>query len=65
MVPAVLSGFTDAHYFRGKDIVSYGFTGLTIGEDDIRRVHGTDERLSLTSLREGITTLLEIMQELN
>jgi len=65
VVPAVLSGFTDAHYFRRKGIVSYGFTGLTIEEDDIRRVHGTDERLSLASLREGIATLLEIVRELN
>ncbi len=65
VVPAVLSGFTDAHYFRRKGIVSYGFTGLVIGEDDIRRVHGIDERLSLTNLREGIATLLEVIRELN
>ncbi len=65
VVPAVLGGFTDAHYFRRKGIVSYGFTGLPLGEDDARRVHGTDERIPLTSLREGAQVLLELVQELN
>jgi acetylornithine deacetylase/succinyl-diaminopimelate desuccinylase-like protein len=64
VVPAVLGGFTDAHYFRRKGIVSYGFTGITIGEEDIRRVHGTDERLSLTGLREGVQVLLDVIEEL-
>jgi acetylornithine deacetylase/succinyl-diaminopimelate desuccinylase-like protein len=64
VVPAVLGGFTDAHYFRRKGIVSYGFTGLAIGEDDSRRVHGTDERLSLASLREGVQVLMDVIEEL-
>ena len=44
VVPVVLGGFTDAHYFRRKGIVSYGFTGLPLVEEDTRRVHGTNER---------------------
>jgi carboxypeptidase PM20D1 len=64
VVPAVLGGFTDAHYFRRKGIVSYGFTGLALIEDDSRRVHGTNERLPLASLREGAQMLFELVQEL-
>lgn len=64
VVPAVLSGFTDSHYFRRKGIVSYGFTGLALTEDDARRAHGTNERLPLASLREGAQILLELVQEL-
>jgi acetylornithine deacetylase/succinyl-diaminopimelate desuccinylase-like protein len=64
VVPAVLSGFTDSHYFRRKGIVSYGFTGLAIEEAESRRVHGTDERLSLTSLREGVQVLRDVVVEL-
>lgn len=64
VVPAVLGGFTDAHYFRRKGIVSYGFTGLALTEDDSRRVHGTNERLPLASLREGAQMLFELVQEL-
>jgi acetylornithine deacetylase/succinyl-diaminopimelate desuccinylase-like protein len=65
VVPAVLGGFTDSHYFRRKGIVSYGFTGLALAEEDFRRVHGTDERIPLASLREGTQLLLEIIRELD
>jgi len=65
VVPAVLGGFTDSHYFRRKGIVSYGFTGLALTEEDGRRVHGTNERMPLASLREGTQILFELVQELN
>jgi len=65
VVPAVLGGFTDSHYFRRKGIVSYGFTGLPLTEEDGRRVHGTNERIPLASLREGSQILFELIQELN
>jgi acetylornithine deacetylase/succinyl-diaminopimelate desuccinylase-like protein len=65
VVPAVLGGFTDSHYFRRKGIISYGFTGLALTEEDGRRVHGTDERVPLASLREGTQVLFELVQELN
>ncbi|MGH7962899.1 MAG: M20/M25/M40 family metallo-hydrolase, partial [Candidatus Binatia bacterium] len=64
VVPAVLAGFTDAHYFRRKGIVSYGFTGLALTEDDSQRVHGVNERLPLASLREAIQILLAVVHEL-
>ncbi|MBI3304125.1 MAG: M20/M25/M40 family metallo-hydrolase [Deltaproteobacteria bacterium] len=65
VVPAVLGAFTDSHYFRRKGIVSYGFTGLAITEEDGRRAHGTNERLPLASLREGIQILFDLVQELD
>jgi acetylornithine deacetylase/succinyl-diaminopimelate desuccinylase-like protein len=65
VVPAVLGGFTDAHYFRRKGIVSYGFTALPFSEEDTRRVHGTNERIPLASLQEGIRTLLAVIEELD
>jgi acetylornithine deacetylase/succinyl-diaminopimelate desuccinylase-like protein len=65
VVPAVLGGFTDSHYFRQKGIVSYGFTGIALSEEDGRRVHGTNERIPLASLREGTQVMFELMQELN
>jgi acetylornithine deacetylase/succinyl-diaminopimelate desuccinylase-like protein len=65
VVPAVLGGFTDSHYFRQKGIVSYGFTGITLTEEDGRRVHGTNERMPLASLREGTQILFELLRELD
>jgi len=64
VVPAVLAGFTDAHYFRRKGIVSYGFSGLPLSEADSRRVHGDNERMPLASLREGTQILVDLIQEL-
>jgi acetylornithine deacetylase/succinyl-diaminopimelate desuccinylase-like protein len=64
VVPAVLGGFTDSHYFRRKGIVSYGFSGLPIGEEDARRVHGTNERLSLAGIRESVQILTDLLREL-
>lgn len=65
VIPSVLGGFTDAHYFRRKGIVSYGFTALPFSEEDTRRVHGTNERIPLASLQEGIRTLLSVIEELD
>jgi len=65
VVPAVLGGFTDAHYFRRKGIVSYGFSAIPLSEEDGRRVHGDNERISLDSLREGTQVLMEILRELD
>ena len=64
VVPAVLAGFTDSHYFRRKGIVSYGFSGLPVSEEDGRRVHGDNERIPLMSLREGTQILVDLIQEL-
>lgn len=64
VVPAVLTGFTDSHYFRRKGIVSYGFTGLALAEEDSQRVHGLNERMPIASLREGTQILLDVLQEL-
>ena len=64
VVPSILAGFTDAHFFRRKGIISYGFTGLATTEDDARRIHSTNERFSLSSLRKGIQVLFEVVQDL-
>jgi acetylornithine deacetylase/succinyl-diaminopimelate desuccinylase-like protein len=64
VVPAILGGFTDSHYFRRKSIVSYGFTAIALAEGDFRRVHGLNERISLESLRTGTQILMEVLEEL-
>lgn len=65
VVSAVLGGFTDAHYFRRKGIVSYGFSALPLSEEESRRVHGTNERIPLVGLNEGMQVLIDLLQELD
>ncbi|HUI28326.1 MAG TPA: M20/M25/M40 family metallo-hydrolase [Candidatus Kryptonia bacterium] len=65
VVPAVLTGFTDSHYFRAHDIVSYGFVPFEVTDDDEKGVHGINERVSLVNLRDGTRRLIEILQALD
>lgn len=62
IVPSVLSGFTDSHYFREKGIVSYGFAPFVLSDADTQGEHGLNEKLSTADLREGTRRLLELLQ---
>jgi len=64
-MPAVLTGFTDSHYFRDKGIASYGFVPFKMTEEEGSREHGIDERLSTVNLRDGIRRLIELLQVLD
>lgn len=65
VVPSVLTGFTDSHYFREKGITSYGFVPFVLTDDEGSREHGINERLSTENLREGTRRLLELLQTLD
>jgi acetylornithine deacetylase/succinyl-diaminopimelate desuccinylase-like protein len=65
VVPSVLRGFTDSHFFRERGVTSYGFIPVVLTEEDERTVHGQNERISLESLREGTRRLVEILQTLD
>lgn len=64
VVPSVLTGFTDSHYFRDRGMVSYGFAPFALTHDESRREHGINERLSTENLREGIKQLFVILRAL-
>ncbi len=65
VIPSVLTGFTDSHYFREKGVTSYGFVPFALNEDEGSREHGINERLSIENLREGTRRLLELLQTLD
>ncbi|MGD0947458.1 MAG: M20/M25/M40 family metallo-hydrolase [Candidatus Binatia bacterium] len=65
VVPSVLTGFTDSHYFREKGIASYGFIPFDLSEDEERREHGVNERVSTLNLRQGTQRLIELLQILD
>jgi acetylornithine deacetylase/succinyl-diaminopimelate desuccinylase-like protein len=62
VVPRMIGGFTDAHWFRELGIVSYGFVPRAVAREDARRVHGIDERVSIDTLVESIVLTLEIVR---
>ncbi len=64
VVPNVLRGFTDAHYFREKGMTVYGFVPVVLSDEDAGRMHGVDERLPIAELAAGTRRLVEILREL-
>lgn len=65
VVPNVLRGFTDAHYFRRQGITVYGFLPIDLTPDDAARMHGDDERIPTASLGSGVRRLAELLVELD
>jgi acetylornithine deacetylase/succinyl-diaminopimelate desuccinylase-like protein len=65
VVPRVLAGFTDAHYFRELGITAYGFVPRWQRRGELRGVHGPNERISVENLERGVATLVAILEQLD
>ena len=65
VVPRVITGFTDAHWFRARGIVSYGFVPRRLRPAETRGVHGANERISIENLGLGVEATLDILRELD
>lgn len=64
VVPRVIAGFTDAHYFRALGITAYGFVPRRLRLQDTLGIHGPNERVSLENLELGVKTTVAIAEEL-
>jgi len=65
VVPRVIAGFTDAHYFRDLGIVAYGFVPRWLPPSETLGIHGPNERISIDNLGRGVTTLVRILEALD
>jgi acetylornithine deacetylase/succinyl-diaminopimelate desuccinylase-like protein len=65
VVPSVIPGFTDSHYFRVHGIASYGFVPFVLGEEDQKTVHGVDERVSAANLGAAVQHLTTLLRTLS
>jgi acetylornithine deacetylase/succinyl-diaminopimelate desuccinylase-like protein len=65
VVPSVLAGFTDSHYFRNIGIPSYGFVPFAQPDAERRRIHGANERLAIDVLRDAILFLYHLLDDLD
>jgi acetylornithine deacetylase/succinyl-diaminopimelate desuccinylase-like protein len=61
VVPSVLAGFTDSHYFRERGIVAYGWSPIVSAADD-GPAHGVDERLSVEAVRNAPRLLYDVLE---
>lgn len=62
VVPRLIGGFTDAHWFRDTGIVAYGFVPRALSNDELGGVHGVDERISIDALSRAIALQLELVR---
>lgn len=62
VLPFLTTGATDMRYFRNLGIPSYGFFPITLPSDELLRMHGIDERISVTNIRAGLEGSCEIMK---
>jgi acetylornithine deacetylase/succinyl-diaminopimelate desuccinylase-like protein len=65
VVPSVIPGFTDSHWFRGLGIASYGFVPFVLREEDQRTVHGADEHVSDENLALGVRLMTSVLRRLH
>jgi acetylornithine deacetylase/succinyl-diaminopimelate desuccinylase-like protein len=64
VIPSVLAGFTDSHWFRDLGIASYGFVPWILTEEDQKTVHGIDERVSEANLRDAVARMVTLLRAL-
>jgi acetylornithine deacetylase/succinyl-diaminopimelate desuccinylase-like protein len=65
VVPRVIAGFTDSHWFRDRGIVSYGFVPRWLPPSETRGVHGPNERISIDNLARGVHAMVRILELLD
>jgi acetylornithine deacetylase/succinyl-diaminopimelate desuccinylase-like protein len=63
VTPGVSTGFTDSHFTRDLGISSYGFDPIIVPEKEFTRIHGNDERVSVTGFKRGVIDLLAIISD--
>jgi acetylornithine deacetylase/succinyl-diaminopimelate desuccinylase-like protein len=57
------AGFTDSHFFREREITSYGFGPFPMKQEDLARVHGNDERIPVNAFTGGVRLMWEIVYD--
>jgi acetylornithine deacetylase/succinyl-diaminopimelate desuccinylase-like protein len=62
VVPTMISGFTDSHYFRQKGLIAYGFIPVEITPAEERGVHGVNERIPVKQLSAGLRRMVQLLE---
>ena len=62
VLPFLTTGATDLRYFRNLGIPAYGFFPITLPNEELFRMHGKDERISVAALKQGLIGMYEIVK---
>lgn len=63
-LPFLTTGATDLRYFRNMGIIAYGFFPMTLTRDELFRMHGINERISVENLEAALAGTIEIVKSL-
>ncbi len=55
---------TDSRFFRDRGVKAYGLIPIVVTSDELRTLHGTDERISIEQLTGGIKIALSTLRKL-
>jgi acetylornithine deacetylase/succinyl-diaminopimelate desuccinylase-like protein len=62
VVPTMIAGFTDSHYFRASGLIAYGFVPMELTAAQEHTVHGVNERIEVKELGKGIRRMVELLR---
>jgi len=62
VAPALVLGGTDSRHFVPLSENVYRFVPLRVGPDDLGRIHGTDERISLENLEQMVQFYVQLIR---
>ncbi|MCS7280774.1 MAG: M20/M25/M40 family metallo-hydrolase [Desulfobacterota bacterium] len=65
VLPYMTTGATDLRYFRSRGVPSYGFFPIVLTKDEIMRMHGVNERISIENIETGYEATKSILRALS
>ncbi len=60
--PYLVLGATDSRYYTGVSANVYRFTPLTLKNEDLKRMHGTNERISVTNYEQVVKFFIQLIR---
>ena len=62
-LPFQSTWLTDSAQLRLHNVQAYGLVPFPLTQDDLKRMHGNDERIPLAAFDKGVDVLLKIVTE--
>jgi acetylornithine deacetylase/succinyl-diaminopimelate desuccinylase-like protein len=64
VTPSLLFASSDSRFFREREITTYGFAPILVSMEDIKMVHGIDERISVDNVTKGTEVYTELVKRM-
>ncbi|RPI96521.1 MAG: M20/M25/M40 family metallo-hydrolase, partial [Spirochaetales bacterium] len=60
--PYLVLGATDSRYYTGVSVNVYRFTPLSLKNEDLKRMHGTNERISVANYEQVVQFFIQLIK---